>query len=98
MWANRGISDNDKKQRSDTMKEYIKDNPEYVKEISESVKKKWQEKSKWYEVTFPNGEKKQIKCLRGWCNENKLPYYKLYNTIRYNRMSNDGWLVEIIND
>jgi hypothetical protein len=97
MWETRGISDEDRRKRSDTMKQYVNDNPEYAERISESIKKQWQEKSNLYEVTYPDGKKEQITCLRGWCKEQKLPYYTLYNSIRYNRVVK-GWQVKIIND
>ena len=28
--------------------------------------------------------------------DNNLPYTKLYNTMRYNKPSRDGWMVKII--
>ncbi|HET8688350.1 MAG TPA: hypothetical protein VFM18_17205 [Methanosarcina sp.] len=96
MWENRGISDNDRMQRSNTMLQYAKDHPEYAEQISESVKKRWQEKSELYEITFPDGHTEQIKCLRGWCQDNNYPYNKIYGTLRYNRPSKDGWLAKIV--
>ena len=96
MWKTRGISDEDRKKRSTTWLSYIKENPEVIDKISASVKKLWQEKSKLYEVKFPDGHIEQVKCFRGWCKDNNLPYTKLYNTMRYNKPSKDGWMVKII--
>jgi hypothetical protein len=96
MWKRRGFSDEDRKKRSDTWVNYINENPEVIDKISATVKNNWQEKSKLYEVTFPDGHKEQVKCFRGWCKENNLPYSKLYSTMRYNRPSKDGWMVKII--
>lgn len=39
-----------------------------------------------------------VKSFRGWCKENKYPYYKLYNTIRNNKPSPEDWYVRIIED
>lgn len=96
MWATRGISADERQHRSEVMNQYILAHPEYLQQVSISAKKAWQEKSKLYEVTFPDGHTEQVKCFRGWCKDNNLPYTKLYNTMRYNRASNDGWLVKII--
>jgi hypothetical protein len=96
MWEQRGFTDEDRKKRSETWLNYINENPEVVGRISESMKRVWLEKSKLYEVTFPDGHKEQVKCFRGWCKDNNLPYTKLYNTIRYNKPSKDGWMVKII--
>jgi hypothetical protein len=96
MWAQRGFTDEDRKKRADTWLSYIKEHPEVTTKISKTTKKNWLEKSKLYEVTFPDGHKEQVKCFRGWCKDNNLPYTKLYNTIRYNKPSKDGWMVKII--
>lgn len=96
MWETRGISDEDRLLRSNIMKQYIIDHPEYLDQISATAKRGWQEKSKLYEVTFPDGHIEQVRCFRGWCEDNELPYSKLYNTMRYNRASKEGWMVRII--
>ncbi len=95
MWQNRGISDEDRLSRSIAQKEYI-NKPGSKEKLSQAAKDAWSKKSNIYEITFPDGHTEVIKCLRGWCKEKNLPYYKLYNTLRHNRMSQDGWLVRII--
>jgi hypothetical protein len=94
MWDSRGVTDNDRIKRSKLQKEYIQ-KPGVKENLSKKSKDKWIIKSKLYEVTLPDGKKEIIKCLRGWCKENQLPYYKIYNTLRANRPSKEGWMVKI---
>ena len=95
MWQNRGISEQDRIHRSVKQKEYI-NKPGSKEKLSQAAKNAWIKKSNIYEITFPDGHTEEIKCLRGWCKEKNLPYYKLYNTLRHHRMSQDGWFVRII--
>jgi hypothetical protein len=98
MWAKRGFSEEDRQKWSETMTNYYKEHPEHREKISNAAKDAWQKISKIYEVTFPDGHIETVKCLRGWCEEKKLPYYKIYNTLRYKKPSKDGWKVRIINE
>lgn len=82
MWKTRGITSDERAKRSETWVNYMSTHPEVLDKISNSAKAAWQKKSKVYAVTFPDGHIEAIKCLRGWCKERKIPYYKLYNTIK----------------
>lgn len=95
MWDSRGFSKEDLEKRSAIQKEVIQ-RPGVIENISKKAKDRWLEKSKTYEVTFPDGTITHIKCLRGWCKDNGFPYYKIYNTLRSNRPSKEGWLVKIV--
>lgn len=93
MWESRGISDEERLQRSRDAKEnYIKD-PSLKNRLSTAAKQAWEKKPRYYEVTHPNGSKEKIKFLRRWCKENNINYHLLYNTIRRNKPSHDGWFV-----
>lgn len=94
MWQDRGFTEEDRIKRSSIQKEYIQ-RPGVKENLSKKAKDIWLLKSKIYEITFPDGKKEIIKCLRGWCKENNLPYYKIYNTLRANRPSKEGWQVKI---
>lgn len=95
MWKTRGVTDEDRLLRSIKQKEYLA--TAGVKEsLSKKAKENWLKKSKTYEVLFPDGHIEIIKSLRGWCKDNNYPYYKLYNTIKNNRPSPEGWQVKII--
>lgn len=97
MWATKIITEQDRKRKSQQQTDYV--NTPGVKEaLSKKAKENWVKKSKTYEVTFPSGRIEIIKCLRGWCNDNNYPYYKLYNTIKNNKPSRDGWQVRIIKE
>jgi hypothetical protein len=95
MWKRRGITEEDKKSRSKNQAEYV-NKPGIKESLSIKSKEAWIKKSKTYEVTFPCGKIEKVKCLRGWCKDNDLPYYKLYNTLRVGRPSPDGWNVKVI--
>lgn len=95
MWNKRGISELDRQHRSLKQSEYV-NQPGVKENLSTKAKENWKNKSKLYEVTFPDGHKEYIKCLRGWCQEHDYPYYTLYNSLRNNRPSSTGWLVKIL--
>lgn len=95
MWESRGITDEERTKRSYLQKKYMQDHRS-KKHLSKKIKEIWIEKSRIYDVTFPDGHSEQIKCLRGWCKNNNLPYYKIYNTLRNKKPSKDGWFVKII--
>jgi len=97
MWESRGITDEDRILRSKRQTEYL-NTPGVKESLSQKAKAAWLKKSKTYEVTFPNGHTEVVKSFRGWCKDNNYPYYKLYNTIRNNKPSKDGWQVRIIED
>jgi len=94
-WANKVVTEEQREAYSQRTKEQM--TPEAKENISVKAKARWQKVGPTYEVTFPDGHKEEIKCLRGWCKENGHPYYKLYSTIRGNRPSpKEGWMVKII--
>lgn len=93
MWAKKEISESDRRLRSSIAKKNYADDPLLKTKVANGAKASWDRTPMYYEVTFPDGSKEIIKFLRRWCKENNLNYSKLYNTLRYNTPSTDGWMV-----
>lgn len=81
---------------STSLKQFYKNNPEYIQKLKvlgkqQSEKRKIIQDSKVYEFINPNGNVLKIKGLRKYCNENNLKYASMLRIYRGDRKTYKGY-------
>lgn len=88
--------ENVKNKISMSLKQFYKNNPEYIEKLrslgkQQSEKRKIIQDSKVYEFVNPNGVILKIKCLRKYCDENNLKRASMLRVYRGDRKSYRGY-------
>jgi hypothetical protein len=93
-WKANPLTEDQRKQWSATAKHNYQKDPTLNARTSVAAKKAWTKRATTYRIHKPSGEIIEIQSLRPWCEENNVPYYKLYCSIKRGTPSPDGWMVE----